>query len=93
MSKRSNRGRPAGSTTAQVDTVPVEASRCRACGSTERTKYINRREHEIEGEHNGQPYNLVVWRRCTCTACGQARDDRTYEYAPPAKAAKARRAA
>jgi predicted RNA-binding Zn-ribbon protein involved in translation (DUF1610 family) len=60
--------------------VTVEKSHCPKCGSAERSEYCNRREHEYTGlRPDGTIYHLVVWRRTRCTACGQVRDDKTYE--------------
>lgn len=63
------------------DIVEVSLSRCQKCGSTDRTPY-NRTttiERQIAGEHDGQPFSHVVWRRTSCRNCGQARQDKTFE--------------
>ena len=55
-------------------------TRCKNCGSTDRTGYANRRELRHEGTTpDGLPYNLVVWRDTRCAACLQLRCDRHYE--------------
>lgn len=75
--------RPKGSKNAQVDVAHVEVTRCRKCGSTERTAYYNTRVREASGtDAEGRAYNQIVWRRTTCINCGQVRDDISREYNP-----------
>jgi len=80
-------GRPRGAKNHQADTVAVEPSRCRRCGSTERGPYFNRREREYPAgvDPEGRLATHVVWRRCVCKKCGQVRDDRTFENRPKKK--------
>ena len=75
---------PPEGVTDRVDDKPpvnlVEPSRCRVCGSTERSPYSNVRRLDHAGlTPDGRPYKQVVWRRTTCLKCGQARDDKTFE--------------
>jgi hypothetical protein len=85
MAQRTRRARAnaagpaAGVAQPRTDVVTVEASRCRKCGSTERTGYGHTREHAYAGLYDGKPYTHVVWRRTSCAKCGQVRDDRTLE--------------
>lgn len=90
MAKKSSptkRGRPTGSRNKPRDTARVTPSRCRECGSTDRTPYTYTRRKPWAGvDREGQPCTHVVWRHTTCAACGQARVDRSLEYrtdAPP----------
>lgn len=65
-----------------ADSPPIVAAQltaCRKCGSTERTKYTNRREIAFDGMRDGQPYTDIVWRNTSCVACGQVRVDQTFE--------------
>lgn len=64
-----------GSQPPKTETVSADPSRCRKCGSTERTGYGHTREVAHGGVHEGQAYTHVVWRRTSCTNCGQVRDD------------------
>lgn len=52
---------------------------CPSCGSTERAGYFAKQEQEVSGVRDGKPYTHVVWRRTSCTACGQFRIDKTFE--------------
>jgi hypothetical protein len=64
----------------EVPVIEVALSSCKSCGSTRRSQYVNRREHEYSGTtSDGRPYTKVVWRRTRCLDCGQVRDDKTYE--------------
>jgi hypothetical protein len=66
--------------TDQVNVQLVQPSRCRACGSTERSPYSNVRRLDHAGlAPDGRPYKQVVWRRTTCLKCNQARDDKSFE--------------
>lgn len=68
----------------QADQVEVEASRCRKCGSTERTGYENTRTTRLSSaavDRDGNPYNLIKWKRTKCLGCGQSRDDVFREFA------------
>jgi hypothetical protein len=81
IKRRSSKGgRPKGSKTVKLPHAEAVVTRCRDCGSTERSEYINRREHECAGvTPDGQPYTHTVWRDTTCTNCGQRRCDITRE--------------
>lgn len=60
--------------------VTAVPTRCRKCGSPERSPYVNRRAIEVGGvEPDGRRYRRVVWRRCQCLECGQWRDDVFHE--------------
>lgn len=72
-------GRPAGAPNIKTE-VDVEPSRCKKCGSTERTAYFGVPEvQEFDGLHEGEPYTHIVRRRCRCKRCEQVRIDRHYE--------------
>ena len=61
------------------DVVP---SSCRKCGSTDRSPYRGTTTQSISGIlDDGRPYNVIVWRYCTCLKCLQVRCDRTFENA------------
>ncbi|MEM8738645.1 MAG: hypothetical protein AAGG38_09235 [Planctomycetota bacterium] len=78
-------GRPRGRRAAPAPIVEAELSRCPACGSTQRDRYLSHRESAFGGTRpDGTPYTHVVWRRCKCSACGQVRTDKTYEHRPAA---------
>jgi hypothetical protein len=72
-----------GTPPAVDDRLPVslvEPSACKACGSIERESYFNVRRLDYAGTTpDGRPYTQVVWRRTRCTACGQVRDDKSFE--------------
>jgi hypothetical protein len=82
MAKRKvakKRGRPRGSKSKTIETVVVEPSKCRVCGSANRSKYINKRTLDLLGQRpDGTVYTSVTWRRTKCLDCGQMRDDKTY---------------
>lgn len=63
------------------DIVEVELPRCKKCGSTDREPYHGTTTYEkpIEGEHNGEPFTHVIWKRTRCRSCGQARVDKYRE--------------
>jgi RNase P subunit RPR2 len=72
-------GRPKGSKTKKVAVVDAVRTRCIKCGSTQRTKYSQRRELNTSGVlPDGTEFDKVIWRRTTCKKCGQVRDDREY---------------
>jgi len=75
-------GRPKGSKGGTIDTITVEPSRCRRCGSTRRGDYYGKTEQAFRGKHNGQPFTHIVRRRTKCLDCGQTRIDRAYENRP-----------
>lgn len=70
---------PSGDAAGGVPVNSVEISRCPKCGSPERAHYANKRVLEASGVKDGRPYARVVWRRTRCLACGQVRDDKTFE--------------
>jgi len=73
------RGRPKGSRTATIETVVVQPSKCKKCGSTNRSKYVDKRTLDLLGQlADGTIYTSVTWRRTKCLDCGQVRDDKTY---------------
>ena len=72
-------GRPRGAKNV-TDIQTVILSRCKRCGSTERTKYGSPRIQEYAGIlANGDRYTHIVRNRTRCLACGQARIDRSFE--------------
>ncbi len=81
MSKQDKKpGRPAGAKTQHVPVEEAELTRCPKCGSTDRGPYFNVRSMAMDGlDESGQPYTHITWRRCLCSTCGQARDDKTHE--------------
>ena len=78
------RGRPAGAKNKQRDVVPGALTRCKMCGSTDRTKYEGEPRLMISGgvDQDGNPYNVVSWRRTSCATCGQHRIDQFFEMRP-----------
>lgn len=80
--KPSAAGRPAGAANREYDEVEAAPTRCRQCGSTSRSAYFGRNTVVQTGEHEGRPYNRIVWRRCRCEACGQHRFDKSFELEP-----------
>ncbi len=54
-------------------------SRCPSCHSSARTKFYRKRSYKSTGQRDGIPFNSVVMRYCTCTACGTARCEVTHE--------------
>lgn len=72
-------GRPKGATTQSLPTAEAQLTRCRKCGSTDRTPYRRTTETAHNGQHQGQPYTHIVRRWTSCAACGQARVDMTHE--------------
>lgn len=77
---RKAKGRPQGAKTQKLPQAEAVPSACR-CGSTEREPYFNKREVPINGvTPEGRTYNVVVWRRTRCKACGQQRDDKSFEF-------------
>jgi uncharacterized Zn finger protein len=76
-------GRPKGSINVR-DIVEVEASRCKKCGSSRRTKYENAVRRDYAG--NGLEFIAIIYRTCRCEDCGQARRDQEKVYAPKGNA-------
>lgn len=60
-----------------VDHVKVEPSRCKQCGSTDRSRYYDSRSspHYRKDPETGKETTHRVWRRCKCESCGQMRVD------------------
>lgn len=80
--KTSNRGRPRGSRNIARDEVDVIGSRCKRCGSSNRTPYQSdptTLDYCGTDPITGRPYNQIIWRRTACGDCGQARVDKCYE--------------
>lgn len=77
MSKK--QGRPGGAKNI-TNVTDVEPSRCRKCGSSRRSQYRGTRRREFSG--SGLPYVAVIYRRCRCLDCNQARVDREPVYPP-----------
>jgi len=63
----------------KYDQADVILSRCKKCGSTERTGYRSMHETKISQDIKGNPATHVVWRACCCKNCGQHRRDMFYE--------------
>ena len=83
VTEKPKRGRPKGQGNYDVDTVRAEPTRCRRCGSTNRTRYTNTRVRFISGtDFQGRPYSRMIWRRTQCLHCGQYRDDIARVYEP-----------
>ena len=62
------------------DIVVVDASRCKKCGSSRRTKYANPDRRDYSGA--GLDFVAIIYRTCRCLDCGQARRDQEMVYAP-----------
>lgn len=72
-------GRPKGSTNQPVNsTVEIAATRCKQCGSSERTPYRSTYTKALSGEFEGEPFNQIIYRHTTCASCHQNRIDKTY---------------
>lgn len=72
-------GRPPASPNIKSE-AQAQPSRCKKCGSTERSKYFGVAEvQEFNGLNDGEPYTHIVRRRCTCKSCGQNRFDKSFE--------------
>jgi len=72
-------GRPMGSKNQTVtSTVETAATRCKQCGSSERTPYRSTYTKALSGEFEGEPFNQIIYRHTTCVACHQNRIDKTY---------------
>lgn len=72
-------GRPIGSKTESI-TTEVIASTCPRCGSSKRSKYQTAARRSIRGKlPDGREFYLIIWRRCRCISCKQARIEKTYE--------------
>lgn len=69
----------AAATSAERHVSEAILTACRTCGSTERTKYENRREMAFGVERDGRQFTHVVWRDTNCAACGQRRTDQSFE--------------
>jgi hypothetical protein len=71
-------GRPAGSHNEQPITTVIQRSRCRKCGSTDRTDYWGKRIQNYAGIHDGREFRQIIRQRCRCRKCGQLRVDMEY---------------
>lgn len=82
-------GRPPGAENRAYDTVDKTVTRCKKCGSTDRSEYKKRHEDKLNITLNspvdGHPYNVIIYQRCKCLACGQWRKDRSYELRDQSK--------
>lgn len=78
-------GRPPGTPNKDYDEVVATPTACLRCDSTERSPYYDRQELDYAGEHDGRPFNRIVWRACSCLQCGQHRRDKSYELVEPAE--------
>lgn len=93
-SKSKRRGRPKGTPNRNPHTVAAEAVRCRQCGSTDREPYYRTHSTPAAGlDPAGRPYDRLVRRWTSCSACGQHRIERTYELTKAGQAARARHTA
>lgn len=63
----------------QYDECDVEPSRCKRCGSTERTAYRPMTEAKVNRTPSGLPATHAIWRACECKNCKQTRRDVFYE--------------
>jgi hypothetical protein len=63
----------------EYDECEIESSRCKKCGSTERSAYRPMHETHINRTPSGKPATHAVWRACHCLKCGQHRRDVFYE--------------
>ena len=80
MSQTKRRGRPPGAKTIK-DIVEVEPSRCKKCGSSNRTDYQNVYFRDFPGLE----FSRIYYRSCKCLDCGQARRDLERVYPPADK--------
>lgn len=62
-----------------VPQVPLIASRCPRCGSSDRTDYHGTEVIEKCGQFAGEPYDRIVRRRTECRGCGCPRIDIFHE--------------
>lgn len=77
---RNRLGRPPGPQGPPPAVVTVEASRCRKCSSTQRSRYFRVTALPSSGiDREGQPFTHVVRRWTRCLSCGQCRIDRSLE--------------
>jgi len=77
------RGRPKGSKQTRA-VCEAQPSRCWNCRGTNRGRYLGcAYVLQHSGEHNGEPFNRIVRRRCQCTDCGMFRIDISYHFDPP----------
>lgn len=75
------RGRPAGSKNKKRDVVAGTLTRCRMCGSTDREPYTGEPAMMLCNgvDNDGNAYNVITWRRTSCSLCGQYRVDQFHE--------------
>lgn len=78
---QNKKGRPPGTGTEKKPEVVGTLTRCPYCKSTNREKYRNSRSMQFSGidPKTGEPYNLVTWKRTSCSDCNRARIDKFYE--------------
>lgn len=74
-------GRPTGSKTDPAPSVDAPASRCPACGSTERKPYYGTPTElaYLFTDAAGNETTHVVWKNTNCLKCGQKRRDKIHE--------------
>ena len=75
IERKSRRGIP----NRQYESCTVRGSRCPKCKSSCRTKYYRKYVYYQSGERDGEPYNCVVLRYCSCKKCGTPRCERSFE--------------
>ncbi len=75
------RGRPKGAANKNYEHATAEPTRCKKCGSTERSPYFGVYTQAFAGVRDGQPYTHIVRRKTFCRNpdCGQLRIDTAYE--------------
>jgi hypothetical protein len=83
------KGRPKGTARENAETRPPVAdlapTRCPRCGSTETAAGPTRprtQRYSPALMHEGVLFNLVVYRRVRCAACGLFRTDREWRFEP-----------
>ncbi len=79
VASKTRRGRPKGAATQTLPTAQSQLTRCRKCGSTDRTPYRRTTETSHAGQKHGESYTHIIRRWTSCQACGQARVDLTHE--------------
>lgn len=84
MAKRTGKRSTTGRKRTPRDVVAAKPTRCRHCGSTERTAYHHTTHHPAPctGTYDGEPVTRLVRRRTECKNCGRARIDTHGEYLP-----------
>ncbi|HUX03274.1 MAG TPA: hypothetical protein VMY35_20110 [Phycisphaerae bacterium] len=85
MSAKVKVGRPRGAKTKILPVVVMSRGRCPKCGGTERTVVKGHSPREMAhagADPGGQTYTHIVWRHCSCDACGQRYVEKIYENRP-----------